>query len=979
MIINQRSLALLLAFSLFFSCGNNKVKYLTIPEKDSNGYKYEKITNDPLNTRIYTLENGLKVYLSRNTDQPRIMTLIGVKVGSVNDPSETTGLAHYFEHMMFKGTNEFGTKNWNKEKELLDRISDLFEKHKAADSKEEKKRIYAEIDRLSQVASKYAISGEYSKMMTTIGAKGTNAGTSYDFTVYLNDIPSNELEKWIDVEYERFREPVLRLFHTELETVYEEFNMSQDNDRFRLYQSMMKGMFHDHPLGRSVIGYPEHLKNPSMKNIMEFYRTWYIPNNMTVILSGDIDYEKAIKLIDASFGKFKSGNIPEIKHAVINPPESPVVNNVYGPDAEVVQFAYLFNGYNSEDREYVTMIDYILTNRVAGLIDLDLNQEQKVLKAGSSSYFFNDYGMHIFYGMPREGQTLDEVKDLILGEIEKVKKGEFDDWLIEATVNNLRLEKIRSNEEYNSRAFNYLTAFVNDSKWSDELKFLDRLEKISKQELVAFANKHYKDNYVIAYKHTGEAKGIVKVEKPKITPVKIDRENQSEYFKTFINIKEESIEPVFVDYDSGIMKQKLSEGIKFNQVDNTTNKLFEFEFIFDMGKNHDPKIGLAVNYLPYLGTDRYSAEDLKKELYKLGIELKVNTSDRRSFVSIEGLDDNFEKGLRLLEHLLADARPDQEAYDKFAEGLLKQRSDQKLNQYQIRYALQNYAMYGKDSPFTNIVSEEELKSLNPEELTDIIHSFTSYPHRIFYYGPKKSSEVVNKLKKNHITPTTLNGLPVPRVFSVTDTDNDKVYFVNYDKVQVDVGMYSTGEKFDPGVYVDSRLFNEYYGNSLSSVVFAEIREARALAYAAWAGFNSPRWADESFFINSVVFTQSDKMMDAIGAMDDLLDDFVEDERLFINAKESVLKRIETERIIKSRIFWNWITNQRLGIDYDIRKDIYDKVKQSEIYDVEDFFDKQIKDKNYTYMIVGKRETINLDALKKIGPVEELSLEDIFNY
>jgi predicted Zn-dependent peptidase len=977
--IKFRFLAALLATVLFFSCAERKDTYKTISETDSNGYKYERVTNDPLNTRIYTLENGLKVYLSRNTDQPRIMTLIGVRAGSVNDPTETTGLAHYFEHMMFKGSDEFGTKNWEKEKELLDRISDLFEKHKSTDNKEEKKNIYTEIDKLSQEASKYAISNEYVKMLSTIGAKSTNAGTSYDLTVYLNDIPSNELEKWIKMEFERFKDPVLRLFHTELETVYEEFNMSQDNDQRRLFQAMMNGMFPEHPLGRSVLGYPEHLKNPSMENIMEFYRTWYVPNNMSVILSGDIDYNEAIKLVDATFGQYKAQDLPEIKHPVQNPLESPIEKHVYGPDAEFVRFAYLFDGYNSEDRKYVTMIDNILSNAVAGLIDLNLNQKQKVLRAGSGSNFFNEYGMHFFYGMPREGQSLEELRDLILAEIEKVKNGEFDEWLIEATVNNLRLSAIRNSEEYNRRAYNYLTSFIAGSEWSDELKFLDELEKITKEELIAYAKEHYKDNYVIAYKHTGEAKGLVKVDKPEITPIEINRTNQSEFFTEFRKITNEPIEPVFVDFDEQIKEQQFSDGIIYNQVDNTTNELFEFEFIFDMGKNHDPKIGLAVNYLPYLGTDKYSAEDFKKELYKLGIELRVRTSEKRSFVWIEGLDDNFEKGLKLLEHLFANAKPDQEAYDKFVEGELKKRSDKKLNQHQIRNALQNYARYGKDSPFTNIIPEDELRAINPEQLTDIIHSFTNYPHRIFYYGPRETSEVVKKLKKHHITPSVLKELQEPRLFRELTTDKDKVYFVNYDKSQVDVSMYSKGVPFDVNTYVDSRLFNQYYGRSMSSVVFTEIREARALAYAAWAGFNSPRWADKSFFINSIVFTQADKMMDAVDAMDELLDDFVEDERLFRNSKESVLKNIQTERVIKSRIFWNWHRNQNLGIDYDIRKDIYEKIQQSTIDDVEDFFEEHIEDKNYTYMIVGNKNMADLDALKKIGPVEELSLEDIFNY
>ena len=258
-------------------------------------------------------------------------------------------------------------------------------------------------------------------MCSSIGAKSTNAFTNYDVTAYMNDVPVNELKKWIEMEAERFRNPVLRLFHTELETVYEEFNMYQDMDDMRLNNALMKGLFPTHPLGRDVIGYPEHLKNPSMVNIMKFYRTWYVPSNMVFVLSGDLNCEETIQLIDQNFGKFESKPVPEIKFPREAEISKPITKEVVGPEGEQVQLAYRFDGYASTDRPLVTLIDYILSNSVAGLIDLDLNQQQKVLKAGSTSNFDSEYGYHVFLGKPRQGQKLEEVKDLLLTEIEKIK------------------------------------------------------------------------------------------------------------------------------------------------------------------------------------------------------------------------------------------------------------------------------------------------------------------------------------------------------------------------------------------------------------------------------------------------------------------------------------------------------------------------------------------------------------------------------
>ena len=220
--------AFLLCFQTVFAGGAVEPN----AEKDRS---YVEVPNDPLKTRIYTLGNGMKVYLSVNKDEPRIQTNIAVRAGSKFDPSDATGLAHYLEHMLFKGNSDIATVNWEEEKKVLKQISDLYEKNRNTKDENAKRKIYEEIDSLSQIASKFAVPNEYDKMVSSLGAKGTNAYTSNERTVYINDIPSNELEKWLHLESSRFSELTLRLFHTELETVYEEFNRSQDNDYFKAY------------------------------------------------------------------------------------------------------------------------------------------------------------------------------------------------------------------------------------------------------------------------------------------------------------------------------------------------------------------------------------------------------------------------------------------------------------------------------------------------------------------------------------------------------------------------------------------------------------------------------------------------------------------------------------------------------------------------------------------------------------------------
>ncbi len=962
----------------FFSCTTEK--YRTETKTDSNGYSYETVTNDPLDTRVYTLENGLKVYLSVNKDQPRIQTLIPIRAGSASDPVETTGLAHYFEHLMFKGTQKIATTNWEEESKLIQQISDLFEQHKSTQDPAQKLIIYHQIDSLSQLSAQYVATNEYDKLVSSLGAKGTNAGTSYDMTVYINDIPSNELEKWLRLESERFGEVVLRLFHTELETVYEEYNMYNDMDDSRASNALMEGLFSTHPYGRDVIGLPEHLKNPSMVNIYKFYHTFYVPNNMAIILTGDLNPDRTIQLVDQYFGSKKPAELPAITQPVEEPITQPVVKEVSGPDAESVNLAFRFGEYNSTDRKYVTLLDQILSNSQAGLIDLDLNQQQKVLRAGSYAQFLNDYGIHLFYGNPRQGQTLEEVKDLLLGEIEKVKKGEFDDWMLEAVINDFRLNEIRREESNASRAFTLVSGFINGTDRKTQLSFIDEMEKITKAELIKFVNEHYKDNYVVVYKRLGEKDAVEKVEKPPITPVPVNRDLQSDFAKEFSEIPSEDFKPVFLDFEKEISKESFQEGVEYYYMKNPTNELFNLNYIIDMGKNHDRNLPIAVNYLPYLGTDKYSPADLQKEFFRYGLRMGVSAGNERSYVYISGLQKSFDKGVELLEHVLSSAKADPAAYTEYVKGILKERADRKLNNSTILWgAMFNYGKYGPVSPFTDILTEEQLNAINPDALTDLIKGIYAYKHKIFYYGQEEMGKVKEMLSTHHKIAESLKEYPQPVVYQELETKQNQVYFVDYDMTQVNLLLVSKDQLFDRSLYPPARLFGEYFGSGLSSIVFQEIREARGLAYSAMASYALADKPERSNFSYAFVGTQADKLMEATNTMLGLMNNMPRAEIQFNMAKESIIKQLNSERIIKAQIFWTYMSNLDKGINYDIRKEIYDNVQTMTIDDLNAFFDQHIKGKAYTYLVLGKKGDVRLDLLEKIGPVKELTLEEIFNY
>lgn len=978
---NLISSSFVLALLFLTSCKQSGAGtgYVTETATDSKGYTYEIVSNDPTGLRLYTLDNGLKVYLSQNRDEPKIQTYIAVRAGSTYDPKESTGLAHYLEHMLFKGTSEFGTMDWEQEKIYLDSIFDLYESHRAETDPDKKEALYREIDRVSFKASEFAIANEYDKMTASIGAQGTNAHTSNEETVYYNKIPANELAKWAKLEADRFDELVLRLFHTELEAVYEEFNSGQDSDRDKMYVKTMEGLFPTHPYGQqTTIGKSEHLKNPSLKDINDYFNTYYVPNNMAVVLVGDFDFEPTIELIDQTFGTLENKELKDPELPLEEPLTGTIEQEVFGPTSEYLYVAYRSEGIGSKDEKMLTLIDMILSNSQAGLFDLNLNQKQMVQRAYSSVYFMNDYGYQILNGVPKGGQDLNEVKALMLEQIEKIRTGDFEEWMIDAVINDMKLSKLREYESSTSLASAYYNTFIHRQSWEDQVRFLDELKKITKKDLVDFANSFYTDKYVVTYKRKGEDKNIVKVKNPEITPVAVNRDSQSPYVKDFYAMPVDELKPVFVDYKAAIKKNTLANGLEMSYITNETNDLFNLNIIFDMGNDHMKKLGLAVGYLDYIGTDKLSAEEVRKEFYKLGISYGVSTGSERSYVSLSGLQENLPEGLELLESLWANAVADQESYDKFVNRILKGRSDRKTKKDEILWSgLWNYGRFGENSRLRNIFTAEELHAMDPNELVQIVKDLKTYQHRIFYYG-KDPKATVKALNDYHEVEKQLAAYPEPVKYEEIET-GDRVYFVDYDMVQTEMVLLAKTDKFDASKLARAQVFNDYFGYNMSSIVFQEIRESKSLAYAAFAGYSNASDKDNSDYSYAYIQTQSNKLPQAVDAMMELMNDMPEVEPLFEASKKSTLKKIAAQRITKSNIFWTYEALKKRGIDHDNRKEIYEEIEKMTLPDLRAFFESSVKGNDYTALVIANKKDIDLKALAKLGEVDELEIDYLFNY
>lgn len=952
---------------------------LTTSAKD---YKYESVNGDVLKTRIYTLDNGLKVYLSVNKERPRIQTYIAVKTGSRNDPAETTGLAHYLEHLMFKGTKHFGTSNLEKEAPLLDSIQNRFEQYRHITDPQQRKAFYHQIDSISQEAAKYNIPNEYDKLMASIGSEGSNAYTSNDVTCYTENIPSNEVDNWAKIQADRFQNMVIRGFHTELEAVYEEYNIGIARDNNKIWDALFAKVFPGHPYGtQTTIGTQEHLKNPSIVNIKEYFNRYYVPNNIAICMAGDFDPDKVIATIDKYFGAWKkSPNLSYPQYAPIKDLTAPTDTTVMGLESEYVALGWKFDGAASLQADTLDVLSEMLANGTAGLLDLDINQPMKCLGTEAENVSMNEYSTFIMAGAPNEGQTLDEVKDLLLAELEKIKKGQFSDDLLPSVISNMKLKYYTSMESNKERADALMSAFINGKQWGDVVNRLNRISGMTKKQIVDFVQRHFNNNYAVIYKKTGEDTSLKKIDKPQITGIPTNRDKTSDFVTEIANSEVEPIQPRFVDFKKDMKQAKTKKGQPVLYVKNTENGLFKAAYYYKIGTEANKWLPYATEYFDYLGTKKMNVTQLKQQFYKLACNVSFDVNTDAVSIILSGINENMPKAVALLEDFLANAKVDKEAYDNYVAQVEKSRKDYMLDQSTNYQNLCLYGQYGKYNPALNCPSVAELKNKNPQELVDMVKGLKDYEHTLLYYGPSDVEAFANVMDKAHKTGKALHAVPTAKEYTEQPTPQNEIIIAPYEAKNIYMRMYhNDSKKFDLAQLPIVKLFNEYYGGGMNTVVFQELRESRALAYNALAMYNTPKRKNgtESFYAH--IISQNDKLLDCISTFKNIIDTIPQSLQAFQLAKQALLKRLASARTTKFDIITNYLDNQKLGVDYSLDEKVYKALPSITLDDIVKFEKQNIANKPFRYLILGDEKELDMKALEKIAPIRRVSTKDIFKF
>ena len=943
---------------------------------------YESVNGDPMQTRIYTLDNGLKVYLSVNKEEPRIQTYIAVRTGSKNDPAETTGLAHYLEHLMFKGTKQFGTTDPEAEAPLLDEIEQRYEEYRTITDEATRKQKYHEIDSVSQLAAKYFIPNEYDKLMAAIGSEGSNAFTSNDVTCYVEDIPANEIENWAKVQADRFQNMVIRGFHTELEAVYEEYNIGLSSDGNKQYEALLAKLFPTHPYGtQTTIGTQQHLKNPSITNIKNYFAKWYVPNNVAICMAGDFDPDKTLEILKKYFGEWKAGeDVTQPTFPDLEPLTQSVDTTVVGLESENIWLGWRSDKASSLQNDTLELVSAVLYNGKAGLLDIDLNQEMKVMDAGAFAEPMLDHGFFLLAGQPKEGQSLDEVKELLLGEINKLKCGDFDEDLLLSALNNKKLDDLRSLDHNSARVSKMLNAFINGIEWQQLVGQKDRLAKITKQELVDFAKRFFTEGYVAVYKRQGEDTTQKKIDKPAITPIPTNRDLVSQFVKDIQEAEVKPIEPQFLDYKKDLSFFTTQKGLPVIYKQNTENGLFELQFRYEFGQEDDNRYDVAANYIDYLGTDKLSAAQVKHQFYKMACNYAISVNADAITIGLSGLAEYMPDALALLEDLLHNAKVDEDAYQQMVGLILKNRQDQKSEQRSCFAMLGEYALYGPHNAMRDNMTEQQLRETNPQELLDLLKNISQYEHQVLYYGPIAEEKLDGCLSDLHHTEKDLKPVPEGKPYELQTITEPEIIIAPYDAKNIYMRMFvNEGRQTNLDEHATIELFNEYFGGGMNGVVFQEMREARGLAYNAMAYYLTPAKKGQPEYFLTHIITQNDKMMDCVKQFREILDKMPASEAAFQIAKDALTKRLASQRTTKFGVIRAYISDKRQGFDFDVDKKIYEDLQNLTLQDIEGFEQSNIAGKTGRYVILGNEKELDMASLGQIAPIRRVSLEEIFGY
>jgi predicted Zn-dependent peptidase len=452
----------------------------------------------------FTLANGMHFIVLERHAAPVVSFHTYVNAGSVDDPEGKTGLAHMFEHMAFKGTETIGSKNWPEEKKALAAIEEAYDhldqEQRKGPRADPKKIETLESDAKAAVekAAAYVVPNLYPTIIEENGGVGLNAGTSYDSTEYFYNLPANRAELWFNLESERFLHPVFREFYKERDVVMEERRMrTESSPQGQLFEALMASAFEAHPYRRPPVGWSSDIQNLRVRDAQQFYKTYYVPANITVGIAGDVDPKQIRGLAEKYFGRLPAGPLPPLVHTAEPPQDGPRHSQIQSPAQPFDLFAYKRPDQYDKDDPVFDVISSILAGGRTGILYKHMVRDQQISLASEAEATVpgSKYpNLFLFFVVPSLGHTIEENRKSLDEILEHFKNEKVDADTLARVKTKTRASLIHRLDNNAGLAQLLTSYYVNYGDWHKLFTSLDDIEKVTADDVQRVARKYFLSN-----------------------------------------------------------------------------------------------------------------------------------------------------------------------------------------------------------------------------------------------------------------------------------------------------------------------------------------------------------------------------------------------------------------------------------------------------------------------------------------------------
>ena len=932
----------------------------------------------------YKLANGLTVMLWEDHDQPDVTGYVAVRAGAMDEPAEYTGLAHYLEHMLFKGTQRIGALDWEKEKPHYEEIIRLYDEYAETTDEAKRLELTKKINEESIEAAKYATVEDFFVLLDGIGATGVNAFTSYDMTCYHNSFPAANMYKWLTIFSDRLIDPVYRTFQAELENVFEEYNMYQDNVGTHTRQNLFRKLYEGHPYERDVIGLPEHLKNPRLSKLIEFYNTWYVPNNMALIIVGDFDAETTKPMIEETFGRLQYKELPERptypKTSFAGNPKHKFKVGYY----PMVVWAY--DGVNMTDKDLLPLqfVVSLLNNSTnTGLLD-KLNIDGTVSSVGASVDARRDQGRILIQAIPyfdANQQTYESnaaTEKIVNAEINRLKMGDIPDWLIQTVKAEYAQNYKLAFESSDTKMDALVSSFIYNTPIDDIFTENDRVQALTKADIQRIAKKYFDADHMTLTFDEGDPKKN-KLAKPAIKPLELLNSQETEYAKAFKALPQGTLKQTFMNLNDVVVTE-IDENVKLHYATNPKNNIFSLELVFGVGTAKKPMLEYVTSLMNRAGImPNIDPQEFRRQLSELGGRCGYGVSNSYFYVSIIGDEEHLAEICQLVQRQMLMPKFDTKQFDAVKGSELSSRfMMSKMDGLQAD-ALREYVLYDKESEYIDVVPFMDVYYMDELKLKVEFLDAIKYALDIHYCGQKPVEEVKDILTKNLPLQEGVIPSTSPEIRQKKTYDKTQVYFLANSNVQQStIYFYFNGKPYDKDQSVLFQAFNQYFSGGFTGIVLDEIREKRSMAYTALGqAVRGPLPGKESYFMG-YIGTQSDKAVDAINVFMSLLDSMPEYPERIESVKAALRQNAQISKPSfrsKTEAYDAW---REMGYDMDPAKYNQEAINNLTFEQIKQFYETYIKGQPVSIIVMGDPKLIDQKALQaKYGKIVKVSKTRLF--